>query len=177
MAAPINPGSTKTFGKEKWAFVSTIATPASPSAGTEVNAASSLDISCFLYDDFDRPGKNTNTVTKKRRVCDTVQYQQIGVTQFSGGELTYSVDPQAVAGSNGKKAFEKLPAGTTGYLVRRLGIDVNTDFASGQFVDVFPVEVGPQLPGNMGDGETAEAGITQTFVITAAPQFIKALVA
>ena len=177
MAAPINPGSTKTFGKEKWAYVVTIANTSAPSVGTEIGAASSLDISCFLYDDFDRPSKSTNTVSKKRRVCDTVVYQQIGTTTYGGGELTYSVDPQAAAGSNAKKAMEKLPAGTVGYLVRRLGLDVNTDFAAGQFVDVFPIEVGPQLPGNMGDGESAEAGISQTFVITAAPAFIKALAA
>lgn len=175
MAAPINPGATKAFGKEKWAFVPTIADINAPTV-TAVNGASALDISCYLFDDFGRPSQSTNVVTKKRRVCDTVQYQQIGVTTYGSGELQYSVDPQAAAASNGKKAWEKFPAGTTGFLVRRLGLDVNTDFAAGQFVDVFPVELGPPMPMVIGDGETAEVGVTNTFAITSAPSFIKALV-
>lgn len=176
MAAPINPGATKAFGKEKWVFVPTIADKNAPSVAV-VNGATSLDVSCFLYDDFTRPTQSTNVVTRKRRICDTVQYQQIGVTTYGSGEMQYSVDPQAAALSNGKLAYEKFPAGTVGFLLRRLGIDVATDLAIGQFVDVFPVEFGPPLPGIMGDGETAEVGVSNTYAITSAPAFTKALVA
>lgn len=175
MAAPIRPASTKAYGREKWAFVPAIANVTAP-ALTEVNAASALDISCYLFADSGKPAQSTNRATKTRRVCDTVQYEQIGDTSVTGGELSYAVDPQASAGSDGKKALEKLAEGTTGFLVRRLGIAVATDFAAGQFVDVFPIEVGPPMPTTVGDGEASEVGITQTFAVTGPPAYLKALV-
>lgn len=175
MAAPIRPASTKAFQREKWAFVPTIANTAAPTV-LEVNAAGALDISCYLYDSTGRPSQSTNRVTTERRICDGAQYQQVGITTYEGGEMLYAYDPQAAAASNGKKAAEKMVAGTTGYLVRRLGVDVNTDFAASQFVDVFPVEFGPAMTTKVGDGETAEVGKTQSFAITGPPAFDKALV-
>jgi len=175
MTAPIRPASTKAYGKEKWSFVSAIADLDTPLL-TEINAGTSLDISCYLFDSTDRPGQNTNRVSRERRVCDTTTYEQIGTTSYTGGNALYAVNPQAAAGSDGKKALEKLPDGTVGFLVRRLGIDVNTDYAAGQFVDVFPVEFGPGMPTKQGDGESSEVAITQAFAITGPPSFIKAIV-
>lgn len=174
MAAPINPGSAKVFGREKWIFAPTIANTSAPTVA-ELTGASALDISCYLFDDFGRPQKSTNSVTKNRRVCDTVQYQQIGITQYQGGDMLAAWDPQAAAGSNGKKAWEKFVSGATGYLVRRHAIDVNTDIAIGQFVDVVPVEIGPCMPGTAGDGEAAEAAFMTTYTVTAAPAWNKAV--
>lgn len=172
----IDPASEKAFGKEKWVFVPTIADITAPTVA-EVTGASTLDVSCFLFDTTDKPSKNTNTVTKTRRICTTVQYQQIGTTTYSGGELVYALQTQAAAASDGKKAWEKFPEGTTGYLVRRLGIDYDTDLAAGQYVDVFPIELGPGMPTTVGDGESAESGAMNTFAITSAPAFIKAIAA
>lgn len=176
MAAPIRPPSAKAYGREKWAYVPTVANINAPTLA-ELNAAAGLDISCYLFDSSTRPTQNTNLVTKERRVCDTKQFQQVGNTDPTGGEITYALDPQAAALSDGKKAWEKIGAGATGFLVRRLGIDVNTDFAAGQFVDVFPVEFGPSMPIKVGDGEAAEVGATASFAITADPAYIKAIAA
>lgn len=176
MAAPIRPASTKAFTKEKWVYVVTIASITAPTAA-EVTAGTVLDVSCYLFDSTGRPTQNTNRVTLERRICDGAVYEQIGTTTYGGGEMLYAVNPQAVAATDGKKAFEKFPAGTVGYLVRRFGVDVNTDLAAGQFVDVFPVEFGPQMPTTVGSGENAEVAITQSFAITSAPAFIKAIAA
>lgn len=175
MAAPIRPAATKAFTREKWQFVPVIANTSAPTL-VEIIAAAGLDVSCYLFDSTARPGQNTNTVTLERRVCDGAQYEQIGITTYSGGEALWALDPQAAAGSDGKKAWEKLTPGTKGFFVRRLGIDVNTDFAVGQFVDVFPVELGPAMPTKAGDGEAAEVAATQTFAVTSAPAFVKAIV-
>lgn len=176
MAAPIRPASAKAYGREKWVFVPTVANIAAPTL-TEINAGAGLDISCYLFDSSTRPSQNTNLVTKERRVCDTKQFQQVGNTDPQGGEITYALDPQAAALSDGKKLWEKIGTGATGYLVRRLGVDVNTDFAAGQFVDVFPVEFGPSMPVRVGEGESAEVGATTSFAITADPAYIKAIAA
>lgn len=176
MTAPIRPASTKAFQREKWVFVPTIASITAPTVA-EVTGASTLDVSCYLFDSTGRPAQNTNRVTLERRICDGAQYEQIGTTTYTGGDMMYAVDPQAAAASTGKKAWEKFPDGTTGFLVRRLGIDVNTDLAAGQFVDVFPVSFGPAMPTTVGDNDSAEVGISQAFAITAPPAFIKAVAA
>lgn len=176
MVAPTRPASSKAFKREKWLYVPTIATIAAPTVA-EVTAVSVLDISCYLFDSSARPTANTNLVEKERRICDGATYQQVGSTTYAGGEMVAALDPQAAAASDGKKAWEKFPEGTTGYLVRRLGIDVNTDLAAGQFVDVFPVEFGAPTPGTVGDGEARENSFTSTFAITGPPAFVKAIAA
>lgn len=176
MAAPIRPASAKTYGAEKWVFVPTIADTDAPTVA-EVTAVSGLDISCYLFGDSGRPTQSTNRVTAQRRICDTAVYERIGDTTYAGGELLYALDPQAAAGSDGKKAWETLPAGTTGYLVRRFGLPVATDFAAGQFVDAFPVELGPAMPTASGDGEAGEVAATQAFAVTGPPAFVKAIAA
>lgn len=174
MAAPIRPASAKAFKREKWLWVPTIASITAPTV-TEITAATGLDISCYLFDSFARPTQTTNTATRERRVCDGEEFEQIGVTSYSGGEMPYAVDPQAVAGSDGKKAWEKFISGASGFLVRRLAVDVNTDVATGQFVDVVPVEVGPSMPTTVGEGESAEVAGTATYVITGPPAWIVAV--
>ena len=175
MAAPIRIAATKTFMREKWVYVPTIANQSAPTL-VEVNAATGLDISCYLHADTAKPAQNTNRVQLARRLCDGAQYEQIGTTNYTGGDMKYAVNPQAAAASDGKKAFEKFPEGTVGFLVRRLGIAVATDFATGQFVDTFPVEFGPAMPMPSSDGEEQEAVIMQAFAITGPPTFIKAIV-
>lgn len=173
MAAPIRIAATKTFQREKWLYVPTIANINSPTV-TEVNAASGLDISCYLHSDTTRPTQNTNRVQLARRLCDGAQYEQIGTTTYAGGDLKYAVNPQAAAASDGKKAYEKFPEGTTGFLVRRLGKAVATDVAAGDFLDIFPVEFGPGMPMPSSDGEEQEAVIMQAFAVTGPPAFMKA---
>lgn len=176
MAAPIRPASSKAYGREKWVYVPTIANTSAPTVA-EVTAVSVLDISCYLYESSARPTGSTNLVDRERRICDTTTFQQVGTTTYAGGEMVASLDPQAAALSDGKKAWEKFPEGTTGYLVRRLGTVVATDLAAGQFVDVYPVEFGAPIPGTVGDGESRENSFTSTFAITGPPAFIKAIAA
>ena len=57
--------------------------------------------------------------------------------------------------------------GSTGFFVERLGLDAETvDPAVGQFVNVFPVVLGPQtISGDTAD-ESAEFQVTQPVGIT-----------
>lgn len=176
MAAPIRPAATKAFGREKWVFVPTVASITAPTTA-EVTAATGLDISCMLFAASGRPTKNTNLVDRERRVCDTVTFQQVGTTTYAGGEMLAAFNQQGAALSDGVKAWEKFPEGTTGFLIRRLGTAVATDLAAAQFVDVFPVEFGPPMPIVQGDGEAAEVGFSSTFAITSTPAFKVAIAA
>lgn len=175
MTEPIRPAATKTHGRENWVFVPTIASIAAPTA-LEVSGASSLDITNIVFaDGAPNPTQNTNRVTQNRRLGDTTVPEFIGDTTYQGGDLTYAFAAQAASGSDGKKLWEKIPEGTTGYLVRRMGIARSTAPTAGQFVSVFPVEFGPSMPTKNGDGESGEAAAMVSFAVTSAPAFNVAL--
>lgn len=176
MTAPIRPAGTKVFGKEKWAFVPTIASTAAPSVA-ELTAAGAIDMSCFFYSDTAKPSVSQSGVTSPARICDTQQFQSMGLAQWTGGDAKYAVDPQGAAGSDGKKALAALPEGTTGFLVKRAGIAYDTDFTTGDFVSVYPVEFGVPVDVTEGDGESAEVAIQQAYVISGPPETLVAAVA
>lgn len=171
MAAPIRVAATKTFQREKVVFASAVANYLTALSTAEATAAGNLDISCYLMAEWGRPAQNTNRVQLTRRLCDGAQYEQIGTTNYTGGELTYAIDPQAAAASNGKKAYEKFPEGTSGFFIQRLGPAVSLDLAAAQFVNIFPVSFGPQMIQPSSNGEEQEAVVMQSYAITAPPAF------
>ena len=177
MVAPIFPTGVNAQGAVKVTWVQTIANTASPSLA-EINAGTSLDVSLMLYEGGWQPGVNANKVSAKRRLASRKVYEKFGTTTETMGDLAYSFDPQAASGSNGKKAFEKFIEGTTGYFVERLGLDASSvDFAVGQFVNVYPVVLGPQTPVADTADEAAEVQIVQQVGITGQSQKNKAVVA
>lgn len=176
MAAPVRPAGAKAYGREKWLFVPAIADVNAPKV-TEMTATGVLDMSCYFYSDSGRPDVSQNRVQAPKRVCDTSQFESLGDASWTGGDAMYAVDPQAATGSDGKKAFEALPEGTTGFLVRRFGKAFDTDVAVGDFVSTFPVEFGKVLDTIEGDGESAEVAIKQAYAVTGEPGILKAAVA
>lgn len=176
MAAPIRPASTKAYLREKIVFVPTLTNPNSPSL-VEVNAASALDVTKMFFASSAKPSQSTNMARAPKRIGDAETFEFVGESQASVGEVRYAFNPQAAALSDGKKAFEKFPAGTTGYLVFRYGLDRDADLATGQFVTSYPVEFGPQHETTEGDGEGAEVAIVQSVAQTGPKSLNKALVA
>lgn len=174
MAEPLRPAATKTYGRENWIFVPTIASITAPTAA-EVGAASALDITRILFASSGRPAQSTNRVTSERRLGDTQTYESIGTSTVTGGDMLYAFADQAVAGSDGKKLYEKIPAGTTGFLVERVGVSRATAPTAGQFVNVYPVEIGPSFPARAGDGEAGESAMTAAFAVTSEPKINVAL--
>lgn len=176
MATPLRPTPASLYGKENWIFVLTVASTALIPTTLEANAASGLDITNILFADTAKPTQTTNRVTQERRLGDTVLAEFIGATTYQGGEMHYQFDPQGAAASNGVKAFEKFTAaGTSGFLIERLGIAAGTTPVAGNFVNVYPVQIGPSFPLRAGDNETAESGMVATFAVTAAPAIKVAL--
>ena len=172
MAEPLRPTPASLYGKENWIFVLTVASAVLIPTAAEANAATGIDITNILFADTAKPSQTTNRVTQERRLGDTVLSEFIGATTYQGGEMHYQFDPQGAALSNGKKAFEKFTAaGTSGFLIERLGIAKATTPVATNFVNVYPVQIGPSFPLRAGDAETAEAGMVATFAVTAAPAF------
>lgn len=168
MAEPLRPNATKTFGRENWIFVPTIANSAAPTA-LEVTAASSLDITRIAFASTGKPSQSTTRATAERRLGDTKTYEFIGTSTVTGGDMLYAFADQAAALSDGKKMYETIPSGTTGFLVQRKGVARATAPAAGQFVNVYPVEFGPSFPADVGDADSAESAMTCAFAVTSDP--------
>ena len=165
MAAPINPTGVGVQGNYKVVWVETLTSLTSPSAA-EINAGTSLDVSYYLYADGWQPGVTANRVTAPRRLASRTSTERFGTTTETLGDLVYVVDPQAAAGSNGKKAYEALTEGSTGYFVERPGEDADGDIVAGDFVNIYPVEVGPQVITGDTTDEAAEFQVVQPVSVT-----------
>jgi hypothetical protein len=177
MAAPIRPAGTKFYLRSKWVFVPTgTYAPDAPSVAI-LSAATALDVTKMFFASSATPTQTTNLAKAPKRLGDGETYEFVGESSPSFGEVRYSFNPQGAALSDGVKAFEKFPPGTTGFLVNRLGLDRDADLAIGQFVTSYPVEFGPQQEVPEGDAEGAEVGIVQTVAQTGPKSMKKALVA
>lgn len=132
------PASVTTNGTTSVVFVETIATPSAPDVD-EINAVSSLDISCYLTGDGFAPETNEETVDDPR-LCQVQTFEQRG--DFTDSlELTYVFNPD---NPTEDEAHTTLLEGTTGFLVVRWGVDSDQAFAAGDIVDVYPVTFGVQ---------------------------------
>lgn len=156
----IYPEATPAQGNTKVKVVTTIANTASPSLASEINAVTSLDISCFLRDW--NPEMTSNSGTAPPRLCTKVQMPQEGRTQFSAIEIRYVYDPQGDDSTDDNKAKALLDEGTTFYAVVRKGLDAETvAFAATQKVEVWQFIAGRQNKVRSGDDEFSEFEISQ----------------
>lgn len=179
MAEPPRPAPAKTYGKENWIFIPAIASAALAPTVAEATAASGLDITNTVFADAaPDPSKTTNRAQQGRRFGDTSQFEFIGSTVYTGGDIQYAVDTQAAPASAGRKMWETIPDGTTGFLARRQGVARATAVAAGQtLAAVYPVEFGPSDPKDHGDAEASESGAMATFAITGQPKFMVVVLA
>lgn len=177
MAAPIRPAGAKAYLREKVVFVPTgTYNPDTPSLAI-LNAASALDVTKMLFDSSARPTSSTNMARSPKRVGDAASYEFVGESSATFGEIRYSFNPQGAALSDGRKAYEKFPEGTTGFLVYRHGIDRDTDLAVGNNVWSYPVEFGKRTIVPEGEGEGAEWAIVQPVAQTGPEAQDKAVIA
>lgn len=148
MAAPLKPQKVQANGKDAWWFVPAIASISTPVI-TEVNAALGLNITCYLLAEQDGVTSNVEKVRLARLLCETTTTEGLGETTWSLSDIQGVFDPQAAAASTGKKAWDLFKSGASGFLVRRQGVVSITDanVTTGQFVDVFKVDVSPATPG------------------------------
>lgn len=176
MAEPLRPAAAKLYGRRNIIFVPTIASATLAPTVAEVTGVSSLDITLIAFD-APSPTQNTNRVTQERRFGDTLTFEYVGTTSYQGGDFTYQFDSQGAALSSGVKAWEKFYAGLTGFFVDRQNVARATTPVAGQFVHVWPVEIGPSIPVPVGDGETEEGAAQATYAVTSTPGFKLAILA
>lgn len=174
MPEPLRTTPAKLFGRENVVFIPTIAATAtlSPTVA-EITGASAFDITNVVFADGEPTLEAAiERVRQDRRLGDTNSYEFLGATDYTGGEAVMAWQPQAAAASDGKKAWEKFPAGTTGFLARREDIAKATAFAATQRLTwVVPVEFGQPTPLKKSEGAASQAAFRAPFGITGEPKF------
>jgi hypothetical protein len=165
MAAPLTPAGVKVQGQYKKIYVPTLSLTA-PSVAA-ATAPDALEVTNIWYADSGTYQVDTNIGTAPRRIGTAKAWQIDGETTESfSGSLRYVVAPQAAAGSDGKKAYEKFPAGTTGFVLHMPGVPVDTNLAAGQFGFVVPVKfLARHIDGDVTD-EFAEFAVVQGVMVT-----------
>lgn len=178
MVAPTKPQLVTSNGKDSFWFVPAVGTKTAPTVA-EVNAVTGLNISCYLWADFEGPTGSTGKVTLPRLLCEVTQYEANDVTTYSLSDISFAFAPQAASGSDGKKAWEKFKSGVDGFLIRRQGIKADVDVAvtSGQFVDVIPVSIAEAYPGKTSTGADGVYMGTAAASITGKPEWNVAVAA
>lgn len=135
-------------GNVKVSWVTAIANTTAPTAA-ELNAASSVDLSCYLTADGLTTGTDEQAVTDDR-LCSTQTFEKPG--RFSDTlELMYVYQPQLPSAAD-NKAFFTLVHLTTGFIVIRWGkayagaftASVTTPAAPADQVNVEPATCGVQ---------------------------------
>lgn len=141
MPTTVPPGFVADASLRVW-IVMSLANPAAPSLATEINAASTIDATCYLTNGFS-PDASVATISDDR-LCLKQLLEDKGVSTWSIEELNYIYDVQNAA-SVSNKLYAGLPENASVFIVARYGLDVDTAAAAGQKVDVFPVKMGPPV--------------------------------
>lgn len=132
--------STPVDGNALVKVVSAIADTSAPKVATELNAAGSIDISCYLTGGGWKPSLSEQVITDER-LCTTQTYEQKGRSQ-RGLEVEYIDNTNTPNETLYNKAKDTLIPGASLYLVVRTGLPYTTALAAGQKVTIYPVTPG-----------------------------------
>lgn len=132
--------STPADGNVLVKLVAAIADTSAPKVATEINAAGSIDISCYLTGGGYKPSLSEQVITDER-LCTTQTYEQKGRSQ-RGLEVEYIDNTNSANQTTYNKAKDTLIPGTAQYLVIRTGLPYATAAAAGQKFSVYPITPG-----------------------------------
>lgn len=160
----VYPEGTPTLGNTKVAVAVAVASLTAPKLATEVNAATSVDISCYLLSDGWAPTGEQAVNTKKRRLCSKKDAEQLGPTTFRVSALRYIHDPQGADADPGNEARELLKEGTKLYFIERQGLDAQDEpFAALDRVRTHYLQLGEPVE-SIDTDDNGEFYITQSVV-------------
>jgi hypothetical protein len=163
------PPGVKVQGNDKIVLMTAVADPAAPSLATEVNAATSVEITEAAYGTWDAP-VTVNTGNSPTRIGTQEQLPEEGNAQRGVIPLTYPVDPSKPKTDPVNKLWALLEQGTLLYALVRRGVSKDTDFAVADQGLVYQVRVGFQPePTATGTDEYAEYQVAQNLVPVSAP--------
>lgn len=161
----VMPEGVPTLGATKVKGVISIASQTAPKLATEINVATSVDLSLFLYPAGWSPTGNTAKGTRPVRLGSKKEREIFNRTTWSLGALQYVYDPQAIDTAPGNAAKALLVEGAVLHLLERLGLDAETvAFAIGDRTRDHWVRCGPQIPSGDRTDENGEFYMMQELI-------------
>lgn len=157
----VMPEGTPTLGNTKLKAVVAVADQTAPMLATEIEAVTSVDISCFIYPAGWNPGATQAKGTKPARLCTVTQREALNRVTFNSPTLQYVYDPQGDDSDPGNEAKELLVEGAEIYIVERRGLDADDPFAVDDHTRTHHLRTGLQLPSGDLTDENGEFFIMQ----------------
>lgn len=155
------PEATPVLGNLHVRWIQTAADPSAISLATEWDAASSVDLSCFLRPFT--PSASQASGSAPGRVCTTITLPQAGRTEISAFDLRYVYDPQGDDVDPDNEAKAALVELATGIIVMRKGVPFSTAGAVDQRYEAWQGYLGRQNRVTSGEDDQAEFEISQMF--------------
>lgn len=164
--------STPADGNQKVVIVQAIADVNAVKL-SELNATSTVDISCYLTSDG-WSVKIDESVIKDNRLCSTQEFEKPGRIKYSA-EAKYVDNTNSVDEQDSNAAKDTLVPGARLFAVVRRGVPYEAPFAAGQLVSTYPIQPGQydELPGE----ENAPLKIGQKLFVVANSGVSKAITA
>lgn len=159
------------YGNTSVLVIQSLTAPGAISLAGDVNDATTVNVSCFLYGGGVGT-ETTNKVTRPRRLCTTREFQSFGSTTYEVTDLSYGYNPQEDDTDDANAMKAALTPGTKVVIAVRKGLDAeDAAYAASQVVDLWYVELGPQNRGVTGDGEGDEYAINQPLTVYREPDY------
>lgn len=163
------PPGVKVQGNDKIVLMTGVANQAGPSLATEVNAATSVEITEAAFGTWSAP-VSVNTGNSPTRIGTQEQLPEEGNAQRAVIPLAYPVNPSKAKSDPDNKLWALLEQGTILFAFVRRGISKDTAFAAGDVGLLYQVRAGFQPePTATGTDEYAEYQVEQNLVPLAAP--------
>lgn len=139
------PTAASPYLNERTVAVLSIAAIGAPKVATEIDAATSLDLTCAIADWY--PDFQQGTSIGRRRACDPSGRQKLNPLELTLPPLEYVIRPSLADTDAANLAIDTLTPGLELYIVQRPDVDKDTAFAALQLVNVFYVRMGLFRPG------------------------------
>lgn len=158
----VYPEGVPILGNTKVVATLAVASLTAPSLATDINAASSVDLSCYLLPDGWNPTGTQGKGTRQRRLCSKATQERLNTVAWSGPTLRYIHDPQGADADPGNEARELLQEDLTVYFIERMGLDAQDDpFTATERVRVHYLRLGAQIPSGDRTDENGDFFIMQ----------------
>lgn len=157
----VYPEGTPTLGNTKIKAAVAVEDLTAPKLATEINAATSVDISCFVYPAGWNPTGAQGKGTKPLRLCTKSQRDSLNRVSWTAPTLQYVYDPQGADAAPGNEAKELLVEGAEVVIIERRGIDSDDPFVVAERVRSHHLRLGAQIPSGDLTDENGEFFMTQ----------------
>lgn len=163
------PEGVKIQGNDKITAMTAVATPASPSLATEINAATSVELTEAMYGNWDAP-VSVDTGSAPTRIGTQDVLPEEGNANRQVIPVAYPVDPSKPKSDPVNKVWSTFAPGTIIYVFVRRGKSKDTAFASGDTGLLYKVRCGFQPEPNATSTDAyGEYQIAQNLIPLGAP--------